>query len=80
MNVIPIFIIVPAGCSDLLRRFVEALLITHAETKLNTADHLAHYDKDYQRIISRNSSAHGQWLDGLVRPTHRSLQTVVHVE
>jgi hypothetical protein len=79
MNAIPIFILVPDECSDLLRRFVEALLSTHAETKLNTAGHLAHYDKDYQRIIGRNPLAHGQWLDGLVHPTHRSLRTVSHV-
>lgn len=68
-------LLVPDDGGELLRRFVEALLITHAETKLNAAGHLTRYDRNYQRIVSRNPLAHGLWLDGLIRPTrHRDGQ------
>ena len=37
----PMFsVLVPNNASDALRRFIEALFITHAQTKLNTDGHL----------------------------------------
>ena len=73
------FFLVPEDCSELLQRFIEALLITHAETKLNTAGHLTRYDRDYQRIISRNPLAHGLWVDGLIHPSRQPVQTDWHL-
>lgn len=62
------FILVPDDCSSLLRRFVEALLITHSESNLNIAGHLLHSQADYRRMTSDNPLARSIWLDGLTHP------------
>ena len=51
----------PIDVSEVVRRFVEALFVTHTEAKLNTFGHL----------LSRDDDAHG---DGI--PTDRSLPEV----
>ena len=38
--------IVPTDISEVVRRFVEALFITHTESKLNTFGHLLAHDDD----------------------------------
>ena len=61
--------IVPDDCSVLMRRFVEALLITHSESNLNIAGHLLDSHADYRRMIDPNPLAHGIWLHGLAHPS-----------
>ncbi len=64
--------IVPNDCSAPLQRIVEALLITHAETKLNTMGHLdgSVTNNNYnphgmtrERIIADR----GHWCSNLIR-------------
>jgi hypothetical protein len=52
-----------------MRRFVEALLITHSESNLNIAGHLLDSHADYRRMIDPNPLAHGIWLHGLAHPS-----------
>ena len=64
----------PESCSETLQRFVEALLITHAETKLNIIGHLdvnvIHTDEHGQDLTLQNTIAdRGNWCHGLRRPT-----------
>lgn len=68
-----IFSLVPIDGGDFVRHLVEALLITHAECRLNTAGYLAS-----QAILDAaggplpNPLAHDLWLPKLVRPSHPS--------
>lgn len=55
--------LVPDHAADFVRRFIESLLITHTESKLNTAGHLAPEMKRDHRL------AHGQWIEQLIRPS-----------
>lgn len=66
--------IVPLDCSGPLQRIVEALFITHAETKLNTMGHLDGsitgnnansnpHGMTHERIITDR----GQWCRNLSR-------------
>jgi hypothetical protein len=61
--------VVPDDCSYELRRFIEALFITHAETKMNTIGRLTQ-KKDSWPPSSTNSFDHsnrGLWCEKLVR-------------
>ena len=57
--------LVPFDCSRCLRKFIEALFITHAETKLNLIGRLTH---EYP-AASFDGSIHGQWCAKLVHPS-----------
>lgn len=52
--------IVPEDVSESVRRFVEALFITHAETKLNTSGRLLHLNDEPNQNMESNSSSSGQ--------------------
>jgi hypothetical protein len=55
--------LVPNNTSNALRRFIEALFITHAETKLNT---LGHLDADHSTIHIESTDK--LCYENLVRP------------
>jgi hypothetical protein len=57
--------LVPFDCSRYLRKFIEALFITHAETKLNLIGRLTHEDP----TASFDSSIRGQWCAKLIHPS-----------
>lgn len=60
------FISVPDTCSRHLRRFIEALFITHTETKLNMIGRLTHR-YPYMNYDMKNR---GQWCSNLIRPSN----------
>jgi hypothetical protein len=72
-----LFFSVPIDASDAVRRFVEALFITHTETKLNTSGRLLHCQNEDEttiypvsmeaRVIDRD-----EWCRNLVFPHHQS--------
>ncbi len=64
MNHCSFFYLVPNNSSDFVRRFVESLLITHTECKLNTAGRLSLTTE----MDMNNPLAHGLWYETLVRP------------
>jgi len=57
------FFLVPENCSHELRQFIEALFITHTETKMNTTGRLTHRGA----WPSFDNSDRGAWCDKLVR-------------
>ncbi len=58
----------PLNRSDALRRFIEALFITHAETQLNTDGHLDRLLFPNAMINSEGaSSEQDPWCKNLVR-------------
>ena len=61
--------LVPEDCADFVRHFVESLLITHTECKLNTAGHLPSTAMmDHHQYSLSNPLAHGLWFEKLVHP------------
>jgi hypothetical protein len=70
------YLLVPDDCSHELRRFIEALFITHAETKLNTIGRLTH--KGAWPSLSTTSFDHsnrGAWCQNLVRRSSSRTRT-----
>ena len=59
-----LYYLVPDKASNALRRFIEALFITHTQTKLNT---LGHLDDDEDSTIHRQLTDE-LCYDKLVRP------------
>lgn len=57
------FHLVPDNASNTLRRFIECLFITHAETKLNTFGHL---DADHPSIHVESTDE--LCYENLIRP------------
>ena len=66
-----VLFLVPEQGSDVLRRTVEALFITHAETKLNTTGRLVDHPP-IANIPIDVLSDRGQWCHSLVRRPHPS--------
>ncbi|CAF1447688.1 unnamed protein product [Adineta steineri] len=58
--------VLPDDCSNELRRFIEALFITHTETRLNTLGRLTHRGPWSSPL---DDSDRGRWCDKLVRPS-----------
>ena len=57
--------LVPFDCSRDLRKFIEALFITHTEAKLNLIGRLTHEHP----AIPIDTSMHVNWCDKLVHPS-----------
>ena len=69
--------LVPDRCTELFYRFIEALFITHAQTKLNTLGHLDGMIVENNNSNDTNarlvSDRRGDWCQNLVRrPTPMS--------
>lgn len=63
----------PENCSDVVRRFIESLLITHTECNLNTAGQLAATTLMDSPLRRRsNPLAHGLWYEQLIHPVTSS--------
>jgi hypothetical protein len=58
---------VPDDCSYELRQFIEALFITHAETKLNTFGRLTHKGSWPTATTSFDHTNRGEWCAKLIR-------------
>jgi hypothetical protein len=58
--------IVPNNASDTLRRLIEALFITHTETKLNTIGHLDQLVSS-KEINSTSFVEYDVWCEDLIR-------------
>ena len=59
--------LVPEECSHELRRFIEALFITHAETRLNIESPLTHQGPWPKVATSFDRVDRGKWCQALVR-------------
>jgi hypothetical protein len=66
---------VPEGGSQVLRQIIEALFITHAETKLNAASCLV--DKSKSNVDDVQQQQQRPWCYGLVRRPLSSFVTAV---
>jgi len=63
-----IFYVVPLDVSRAVRQFIEALFITHAETKLNTSGRLLHQNDGDDSISSQaRVMDRGVWCRNLIR-------------
>ncbi len=63
-------VLVPDECSHELRRFIETLFITHAETKLNIIGRLTHQGAWPSSLATTfDHSNRGAWCHKLVRPS-----------
>jgi hypothetical protein len=59
--------LVPSNTSEVLRRFIEALFITHANTKLNTTGHLDQWMVSSEATLNSTSSLETIiWCDNLI--------------
>jgi hypothetical protein len=66
------FYLVPIHASDALRRFIEALFITHTEAKLNADGHLdTLLFPDDTKINTNNSSKDDAWCQNLIHRHHQ---------
>jgi hypothetical protein len=65
------FVLVPDDCSRDLRKFIEALFVTHAETKLNLIGRLTH---EYPTALY-DKSIRGNWCSNLIHPGFRNNNT-----
>ncbi|CAF4870689.1 unnamed protein product, partial [Rotaria socialis] len=65
--------VLPNNASDALRRFVEALFITHAETKLNTIGHLDQLStsRNTDQIASIDCN---EWCRNLIRRSYTNIE------
>ncbi|CAF2085486.1 unnamed protein product [Rotaria magnacalcarata] len=65
--------VLPNNASDALRRFVEALFITHAETKLNTIGHLDQLStsRNTDQIASIDCN---EWCRDLIRRSYTNIE------
>ena len=57
--------LVPENCSHELRRFIEALFITHAETHMNTIGRITH--QGLWPTGGRRQAMRRTWFETLVR-------------
>lgn len=57
------FIEVPEHASDMVRRFIEALFITHTQTKLNSLGHLDQLDRSNEEMKSDENK---EWCQHLI--------------
>ncbi|CAF1261203.1 unnamed protein product [Rotaria sp. Silwood1] len=66
-----IIAVLPQNTSDRLRRFIEALFITHAETKLNSIGHMDEFifSNDLQETSSMNNV---EWCHNLIRRSNEA--------
>ena len=61
--------VLPESCSDMFRYTIEAMFITHAETKLNTVGHVLNHDQptDYFILNDPWLIRGDRWCQGLLR-------------
>lgn len=59
--------LVPVNASETLRRLIEALFITHAETKLNTIGFLDQDSFSNKNATDRDDNNDNDWCQNLVR-------------
>ncbi|CAF3589104.1 unnamed protein product [Rotaria socialis] len=59
--------VLPPNTSNLFRRIIHSLFVTHTETKLNTLGHL------FNPTVNINFHYHSVWCANLIRPSNSSL-------
>lgn len=72
-------LLVPLDASDAVRRFVEALFITHCQTNLNTSGHLIPFEQNNNDTVSASQTLsveeakrfeRGEWCCSLFQRFH----------